>query len=173
MASVHDWSIDSGMTSPNRWRRAFRKDRWLICFTAKFFFPYLLCDSRLPDDEFQNQNSEFAQGERRGNWVEVRDQWEWPTSSEISQATGNEERQQKGKRIYLQQVNKKMKAESNSCDKLKKFLKEWEREEWNSTMQKVVCVYLVYLEKQHWECEPKLLLQRLNWEGYHDLNSRW
>lgn len=85
----------------------------LFALQQRFFFPYLLCDSRLPGDEFQNQNSEFAQGGRRGNWVKVRDQWEWPTSSEIRQAIGNEERQKERERIYLQQVNKKMKAESN------------------------------------------------------------
>lgn len=77
--------------------------------------------------------------------------------------------QQGGEIIYLQQVNEKMKAESNKCDKLRNFLKEWEGEGWNRTG---LCVCFVYLEKQHWEREPKLLLQRLNWERYFDLTFR-
>lgn len=39
-------------------------------------------------------------------------------------ATGKEEKEQGGERIGLQQVDKKMKAESNSCDKLQNFMKE-------------------------------------------------
>lgn len=172
MASVHDWSIDSGMTSPNRWRMAFEKERGVICFTAKVFFPYLLSDSRLPGDEFQNQNSEFAQGERRGKWLEVRDQWEWP-SSEISQATGNEERQQEGEREFTSSKwTRRWRQRLIHVISLKNSWKS-EKRKGGIAQCRGLCVYvLCTLREQHLEFEPKLLLQRLKWERYYDLTLR-